>query len=1170
MCNILSALIITLFCCFSSQLLQASGVSYVTNMKVEYTQTPLGMDVAKPRFSWQMGISNNERGYYQKAWQIVVNDEKENEVWNSGKQLGDCSLNIEYKGLSLKPMMRYYWSLKIWNQKNEELSGKSWFETGLNVNNTFGDGWSGAKWIGGSDSDLPLFTQYLPVFRLGFSVQLDKKSKSNRASFIYGANDERLMDKNKNLYHLSNEKNQSYIKVEIDIQPFDKNKEAMLNVYRVGYTPKDKSEEAFTQFVIPATFLNVSNKYAEHRITIKANLGETEFYVDNSDKPIGQANLNPLGAGGDFITFPVVGDYGYSVPEKQSATFSNVQVSNYRSPSNVIATLQQNDTIVRGTTSDAIITAKYEGKDAPMLRTVFSTKGSKISKARLYATARGVYEFYINGQRVGNDYLNPGLTQYNKTHFYQTYDVTDILKQGVNAMGAVLSEGWWSGGLSYVGKNWNFFGDRQSLLAKLMITYENGEEDILVTDPSTWQYYDKGPVVYGSLFQGEVYDASREVKVEGWTTEKYDASQWKQASEIPLDGTICKEKDSEEPAVSDYSNLTLTGQLGSTVKVIQTLQAQSVEEVRPGVFVYDMGQNMAGVPEIHLSDFRAGTKINLRFAEVKYPDLPEYKENVGMIMLENIRAAMAQDIYITKGGEEVFSPHFTYHGYRFVEITGIDKPLLVEAVKGKVLSSLHELASSYETSNAKVNRLWQNIKWSSFANFFSIPTDCPQRNERMGWAGDISVFSPTAVYLADMPQFLRKYLRDTRDVQSDEGRFLDVAPIGGGFGGILWGSAGITIPWQSYLQYGDKAMLAEHYSAMQHYIDYILQHYIDKETNILVQNRAWGDLTDWLGPEDSKNDKSLLWESYFIYDLNIMSKVAAILNKEADVQKYRDLCNQRKYFFNKQYFQPATGKTVFSGFEPSKKGQLVDTQTSYVLPLAFDIIESQYKKQFADNLIQTLDRENMTDKGFKSKPFSLMTGFIGTAWISNVLSEQGHSDAAYKLLQQTSYPSWLYSVEQGATTIWERLNSYTQTDGFGGNNRMNSFNHYSFGAVGFWMYNHSLGIQREESCPAFKQFILKPEVDPTGLMKYAKGHYDSMYGRIESSWRVTDNCCSYDFTIPCNTSALVYLPASSINQLKEGGKRIGKKTLGVRVIGIKNGLLEMKLESGKYCFEIEM
>lgn len=377
-----------------------------------------------------------------------------------------------------------------------------------------------------------------------------------------------------------------------------------------------------------------------------------------------------------------------------------------------------------------------------MLRIVFTSSWQTVRKARLYVTARGIYDIYLNGKRMGEDYFNPGLTQYNKAHVYQTYDVTEYIEYGKNALGAVLAEGWWSGGATFMGYNWNFFGDRQSLLAKLVITYDDGKEETVVTDPATWQYYDKGPVKYGSFFQGEVYDATREEQVEGWATASYIATGWKPACEIPLKGTVSEVPGDGMPPVNDYSAYTLTAQTGQTVKAIRELTAIGVEEIRPGVFIYDMGQNMVGVPKIYLSGRKPGEKVKLRYAEVKYPDLPEYNGRVGMVMMENIRAAMAQDIYITKGGNEIIHPRFTFHGYRYVEITGIDKPLPVGDVKGTVLSSIHEITSHYETSNSKVNKLWENIMWSASGNFLSIPTDCPQRNERLGWSGDISVFFP--------------------------------------------------------------------------------------------------------------------------------------------------------------------------------------------------------------------------------------------------------------------------------------------------------------------------------------------------------------------------------------------------------------------------------------------
>lgn len=1146
----------------------AANASFqLKNLQVEYASTPLGIDVEKPRFSWQMEGRSDARGVTQTAYQIVITDEHGSLVWDSQKIADDTSLNIEYGGLPLKATTRYTWTLHVWNHKKQKALATSWFETGLMSNDRAYQGWSGAKWIGGGDGAMGLYSHYLPVFKLNWSLQLDQTSQSVRASFIYGANDERLMGQYRNLSHLENTKDASYVKVELDITPLLSGKEALLHVYRAGYHPKDQKEKPYKTFAIPLKTIHEQNKYDRHTVSLTSDLGFTRFYLDSTGQEIGSVDLNPLGRGGDFIAFPVVGDLGYSVPAGQTASFSKVEIVNFRTPSNVIATVQRDDYRINGGESGVFKTFTPQGDASPMLRTVFSSSDAQIAKARLYVTSRGIYEIYLNGKRVGDDYFNPGLTQYNKTHLYQTFDVTEYIHSGANALGALLAEGWWSGGATFTGDNWNFFGDRQSLLAKLVVTYADGQEKVIVTEPSNWRYFGGGPVLYGSFFQGEVYDASREAAVAGWSTADYDAAAWKPASEVALEGNVSTEGNPNKPPVDNYSHFELIGQFGQTVKVIKELTACAVEEVRPGVYVYDMGQNMVGVPKIKLSGMKPGTKVNLRFAEVKYPDLPEYEGNIGMIMLENIRAAMAQDIYITKGGEETILPRFTYHGYRFVEVTGIDKPLPIEAVKGVVLSSIHKLSSHYETSNAKVNKLWENITWSSYGNFVSIPTDCPQRNERLGWAGDISVFSRTATYLTDVSQFLRRYLRSMRDVQRADGRFPDIAPLGGGFGGLLWGSAGITVPWECYRQYGDKALLTEHYDSMKRYISYVLKETIDLETNLLVQYRAWGDLSDWLGPEDTKNDKTLLWEAYFIYDLELMNKMANVLGKTADAAWYQQLLTDRKAFFNRTYLQPETCKTIFSAFTPAKKGTLVDTQTSYVLPLAFDIIDEQHKAKFIANLKETILRENKTQEGKSCPPYSLMTGFIGTTWISKVLSDHGCSDIAYKLLQQTNYPSWLYSVEQGATTIWERLNSYTHVDGFGGNNRMNSFNHYSFGAVGAWMYNYSLGIERDEEVPGFKHFVLKPEVDTTGGMSYAKGYYDSMYGRIESSWSVEGDVLIYQCTVPANTTARLHLPATSVKQISEGNKTLAK-CKGIETVGVVNGRVILKLTSGTYSFQV--
>ncbi|NDW19686.1 alpha-L-rhamnosidase [Dysgonomonas sp. 216] len=1180
-------LFLCLFACCGS-LSATNKVKVIRNLKVEYTKTPLGIDVENPRFSWQM--SSEERGISQTAYQIIVTDEFNQKVWDSGKVNDNISLNIKYAGHPLSPCTRYNWKLTVWNNRKEKKDATSWFETGLMNPNSNLLAWNGAKWIGGTDSDLPLYPYYLPVFKLNYSLQLDEATQTTKAGFVYGANDSRLMDKNKNLYGLKSKLNESYLLVELDIQPLFSGNLAQIHIYRTGYHPDDKKNIPLKSFPIPTEIINDKNKYGKQTIFVTSVLGYTQIYIDNEGRKnrVGEINLNPLGRGGDFIAFPMLSEIGFSVAQGQACRFSDIEIRNYRSPSNILFTEDLNkqpyggifsetsDNItvsnslyeVRGKNSAAFVIANPQQNSMPMLRTTFSVSDSSVKKARLYVTSRGVYEIFINGKRIGDDYFNPGLTQYNKTHLYQTYDVTNNIISGKNAIGAILGEGWWSGGATYMGDFWNFFGDRQSLLAKLVITYTDGREDVIITNPETWNYFNNGPLLYGSFFQGEIYDATKEHLITGWATGTYNDSGWTKAIEVGLEKHISYDETNKHynmPMIDDYSNLSLVGQFGETVKKIKELTAVSVEEVRPGVFVYDMGQNMAGVPKIELSGMEKGKNITLRFAEVKYPDLPEYEKNVGMLMLENIRAAMSQDVYIAKGGNETISPRFTFHGYRFVEITGIPEALPLNAVKGEVLSSVLELSSKYETSNNKVNKLWENIVWSTYSNFISIPTDCPQRNERLGWSGDISIFSRTATYLSNISQFLKRHMLAMRDVQREDGRFPDIAPIGGGFGGVLWGSAAITVPWESFQQYGDKELLVEHYAAMKNYIDYLLQQ-IDGKTNIFGQKyvRNWGSLGDWLSPEYDRNEKSLLWEAYFIYDLELMNKIASLLGENGDAERFKKLHTERKEFFNKTYINKETGETIFPNLEEKK----VDTQVSYVLPLAFGIIDEATNKKVVSNFVNTVKRENMADNKTMCPPYSLMTGFIGTAWINKALSDNGYTDIAYDLLQQTTYPSWLYSVEQGATTIWERLNSYTHTNGFGGNNRMNSFNHYSFGAVCAWMYNYSLGIERDESNPGFKHFILKPEPDPTGKMTYAKGHYDSMYGRIKSSWQIDGNKCLYKFTVPANTSATLFLKAPSLNNIKEGKKPLAQSK-GIKYLQANKNTYAFELSAGVYQIEVQ-
>ena len=1181
------------------------------NLRVEYTKTPLGIDVKAPRFSWEMVAPPGERQYIQNSYQIIVRDTKGIISWDSKKVASVTSLDILYAGTPLKASARYTWSATVWDQKGGMSTAASWFETGLMNPDPGLSGWDGAKWIGGGPGDLMFFSHYLLIFNLQYNIAIE--NGSSRASFIYGANDSRLSDRNKNIFQVENGKNGSYIRIELDISAVDGSEQgrAKLKVYRAGYKDSDKPSSPLQSWDVFTSVINQANKNKEHNIAFSSKFGEITLSIDGISKfteikeqqggfrfpGMGErgvsVNLNPVGSGGNYIPYGMLCDMGFSVDPGQKASFSGLTVSNNRIPNSTLftetitgsdykgiysdfvadpnsgLTILDGKFILKGNSSGTFLVADPSRNAMPVLRTSFKCEGKKIKSARLYATARGIYELFLNGKRVGDDYYNPGLTQYNITHLYQTYDVTAMIKPGENALGAMLGEGWWSGLLSF-GDIWNHFGDRQSLLAKLLISYDDGTSKIITSNNNDWKYCNLGPILYSSLDMGEVYDARREASLAGWSEASYNDNAWKKAVEVPLEGTVFSGKVVEMGGNSydfNFKKLSLTGQIGNNAGIYKVLTARRLKEVRKGVFIYDMGQNIVGVPRITLTNGKSGHKMTLRFGEVLYPDLKESGNNVGMIMTENYRAALSQDIYIMKEGSQVCQPKFTSHGFKYIEISGIDEPLPLDAVQCVAISSVKDLTAAYETSNPKVNQLWSNLVWSNVDNFLTIPTDCPQRNERMGWSGDISVFSRTATYVSNADQFLRRHMFAMRDVQMSSGKFTDVAPVGGGFGGVLWGSAGITVPWEAYQQYNDIELLKEHYNAMKAYADYV-QTTIDPKTGLSSDAQ----LGDWLGPQNNQLGTAFLVTAYHIFDLRIMTETAKLLGKSEDAEKFGTWYNERRAFFNKQFVNHdhktmglTGGGFSFGGPVKAPELKLADTQTSYAVGLALGAFSDENIPYMVQNLKETVERENVDDGGVIRPKYSLMTGFIGTAWISKALSDYGYSDLAYRLLQSSQYPSWLYSIDQGATSIWERLNGYTVENGFGGNNSMNSFNHYSFGAVGQWMMAYSLGIQRDE--PGFRRFILQPEPDPTGQMTWAKGYYDSMYGKISSSWKVENGVLTYETSVPANTSATLYLPAISEKNIDESGKPAGNAK-GVKFLKTENGKAVFELESGTYKFVV--
>lgn len=933
----------------------------------------------------------------------------------------------------------------------------------------------GAKWIGADGTHMQLYAPYLPVFRMEYDMTL---APGKMASMIYGVNDPRLSNPRLNIFAIANEPDSSGIRIELDASA------GRLRLFRRGYHPADSAAGP----LIDASAEVLAGR--PNHVEVASNLGYTEIWLNG--KNVGKVGVGPVGNGGDYMAFPVLADLRVEIPEEGTAAVERIEIRNFREPRNLI---YRSDHRISKTS-----TIRLPEISLPQLRTTFLIpEGSRIAKATAEATARGIYTLAINGTRTSEDYFLPGSTQYNRTHLYHTYDITALIAEGKNTVEVQLAEGWWSGGATFVGENWNFYGDRQSFLARIDIEFTDGSHMEILTDPATWEVSTDGPLAEGSFFQGEIYDATRALPE--------SERRWLPATEIAADSTTYALE-------GGWSDINLRPAFGDRVLAVDTLTAVAMTEPSPGTYIYDFGQNMTGVPLIEFQGLERGQEVALRYAETLYPDIERYASNAGRLMTENLRAAICTDIYRSAGKPvEHFSPRSTLHGFRYMEITGVGSPLPSEKVKAVVLSSIHQFKAHYECSDTMVNRLWENIKWSTRGNFISIPTDCPQRNERLGWMGDISVFAPTATRLADLQPLLRQYCTSIRDCQTADARYPDVAPTGFGFGGILWGSAGITVPWECYLRYSDLELLREHYPSMKRYMEYLRNKTIDPTTGIIVQNRQWGDLADWLSPEYDRTDKSLLWECYYIHDLGIMARAARILGHDAEAEAFEARQADRKQFFVDTYVDEETGLTRRSLFEPEKAGLTVDTQVSYALPIAMGIYNSD---KFTKRFIAAIERENITDNGISCPPYSLMTGFIGTAWIAEALSRVGRPDIAYRMLTTKTYPSWLYPVSQGATTIWERLDSYTHYDGFGKNNSMNSFNHYSFGSIGAWLITRSLGI---DILPD-GTIGIAPQPDTTGSLTHASGWLDTPYGRVESAWHIKGDTAICTVTIPEGATAI--------------------------------------------------
>ena len=757
-------------------------------------------------------------------------------------------------------------------------------------------------------------------------------------------------------------------------------------------------------------------------------------------------------------------------------------------------------------------------RPSPVFRKEFTIQqGKQVASATAYITAHGMYEAQLNGQRIGDAYLTPGWTSYHERLQYQVYDVTDKLQTGENALGVTLGSGWYRGYIGFAGQK-NFYGDDIALLLQLDIHYTDGTSESIFSDDS-WKS-STGPILSSEIYDGETYDARKEMP--GWASPGFDDADW------------------QGIAIKDYAKDVLIATYNEPVRKQETFQPKAVFTTPSGELVVDFGQNLVGWVQLKVQG-NAGDEVTLYHAEVL--------DKAGNFYTENLRAAQQKNTYILKGGqEETFEPHFTFQGFRYVKIEGFPGELRPENLTAIALYSDMQPTGSFTSSNDLLNQLQHNIQWGQKGNFVDVPTDCPQRDERLGWTGDAQAFFRTAAYNMNVHNFFAKWLKDLTADQLPNGSVPFVIPnvLGQNAAGSAgWADAATIIPWEMYVLYGDQKILETQYSSMKAWVEYIRQ---QSQDNLWKSGFHFG---DWLfyRPDDDTDGRSAITDKYFItqcfyaYSTQLLINAASVLGKENDVAEYSALLKDIKEAFMHEFVTPS-GRLVSS------------TQTAYVLALHFDMLPEALRAQAVERLVENIRRYDN----------HLTTGFLGTPYLCHVLSRFGREEVAYQLLMQKTYPSWLYPVTMGATTIWERWDGIKPDSTFQ-TPAMNSYNHYAYGAIGDWMYRNIAGINTAEDQPGYKHSRIRPVLG--GELTNAGANLETYYGLLSSHWETADGKFMHEVTIPPNTTADIYIPSTTAEGVTESGKALSS-VKELEIVGMEEGYLHVKAGSGTYHFSAPM
>ena len=1063
------------------------------NLEVEYRNNPLGIEENAPLFSWQMG--SDLRGQKQSAYRIQVADSGEklengDYFWDSGKVESDLSVAIPYGGKALEGRTRYYWQVTAWDQNQNVIVSEqeAWFETGL-----IGEDFSDADWIGAPIAAEVSWRDE----ECRYTIDYDFWGGQAAAGFVFGADTDRYGEYYLWLVHVQGKevflktcrvKNNAYYEEQnISLKDF--------------YGPDE-----FAQNRIHVTIL-VDGQKAVTFIDGKF-VGETQLYRPKAPGRIGLYNLRTVET--SLFDNVVIKDISGNVILEED--FENEE-NHIFSPEYI----KIHDGM--GCANAGVTLTPGNDRPAPMLRTEFDSKNTNIVSARLYATALGIYRIFINGQEISGNYFDPGLPVYDRELEYCTYDVTDFVKNGENAIGVILGHGWFdraAGGLD----NWNPWGEcGPAFLGKLIISYADGTEQTIATNDE-WRVYTDGPIRRDDMYQGEFYDARYEQN--GWNEPDYSDETW----QVPAINQIDEK----------FMHTEIVPMERESVRNVYTMEPVAVTNPKEGVYVYDFGQEFSGVCSIILRG-KAGECVTLRHAEALNTELLENRDDeIGTVWTENLLTARNTDYYVLKGdGQEQYSPSLVCRGFRYVQISGVTEAVEIEKVQGLVLMSDLDETTTFHSSDIWLNRICHNILWSQRSNYLVTPSDCPQRDERFGWTGDANVFSSTAVYQMNVRSYLQNFLQSMRLMQLESGAFPDMAPwdLNQGYGHNGWGDAGVVITWELYQQYGDLSIVEENYDAMCAWVDYLVE---TSDNYIRLKESGYGDHLQYNTTAEDFTDTA-----QSAYSALLLSKMAAELGKIEDSAYYNEVYQLYRTAWQNKWLQ--------------EDGRLSEgSQSAYALGLEFGLFPENNQMLAAEYLYGAVEWAG----------FHPTIGFVGMPRILHALSDHGYSDAAYQLLLQKTAPSWSHDIALGATTIAESWGSYALRED-GTYSLHGSLNHYSLGSVGEWFYSGILGIRTDENQPGFKRIILQPQI--TKRLEFAEGSYQSVYGVIDSRWDNTENGITYHVKVPANTTAQLILPMDLNDVWTEGGLK-SEEVSGVLVTARNEAGIVLELVSGSYDFEV--